>query len=61
MAGGPAIDCITLAEGPPGIESQADVESVVQPIRRAVRGHDAAAYVIACFSDPGPHLARETT
>ena len=61
MAGDPAIDCITLAEGPPGIESQADVESVVQPIRRAVQGHDAAAYVIACFSDPGLHLAREAT
>ena len=58
MAGGPAIDCITLAEGPPGIESQADVESVVQPIRRAVRGHDAAAYVIACFIDLGLNLAR---
>ena len=61
MAGGPAIDCVTLPEGPPGIESQADVESVVQPIRRAVQGHDAAAYVIACFSDPGLHLAREAT
>ncbi len=28
--------------------------------RRAVRDH-AAAYVIACFSDPGHHLAREAT
>jgi Asp/Glu/hydantoin racemase len=61
MAGGPAIECITLAEGPPGIETQADVESVVQPICRAVQGHPAAAYVIACFSDPGLHLAREAT
>ncbi len=61
MAGGPAIDCVTLPEGPPGIESQADVESVVQPIRRCVQGHDAQAYVIACFSDPGLHLAREAT
>ncbi|MEE8535410.1 MAG: aspartate/glutamate racemase family protein [Kiloniellales bacterium] len=61
MAGGPAIDCVTLPEGPPGIESQADVESVVQPICRAVQDHAAAAYVIACFSDPGLHLAREAT
>ena len=61
MAGGPAIDCVTLSEGPPGIESQADVESVVQPICRAVRDQAADAYVVACFSDPGLHLAREAT
>ena len=61
MAGGPAIECITLADGPPGIECQADVESVVQPICRAVKGHHARAYVIACFSDPGLPLAREAT
>jgi Asp/Glu/hydantoin racemase len=61
MAGGPAIECITLADGPPGIESQADVDSVVEPIRRAVEDRDAAAYVIACFSDPGLSLARAAT
>jgi Asp/Glu/hydantoin racemase len=62
MAGGPAIECVTLAEGPPGIESQADVEQVVQPIARLVRSReDAAAFVIACFSDPGLQLAREAT
>lgn len=62
MAGGPAIECVTLAEGPPGIETQAHVEQVVQPIRRLVRAReDAAAFVIACFSDPGLHAAREAT
>jgi Asp/Glu/hydantoin racemase len=62
MAGGPPIECLTLAEGPPGIESQAHVEQVVQPIARLVRAReDAAAFVIACFSDPGLHLAREAT
>ena len=61
MAGGPTIECITLADGPPGIESDADVESVVQPICRAVQDREAQAYVIACFSDPGLPLARETT
>ncbi|MGH6917807.1 MAG: aspartate/glutamate racemase family protein, partial [Geminicoccaceae bacterium] len=62
MAGGPAIECVTLAEGPPGIETQAHVEQVVQPIVRLVRAReDAAAFVIACFSDPGLHLAREAT
>jgi Asp/Glu/hydantoin racemase len=62
MAGGPAIECLTLAEGPPGIESQAHVEQVVQPVARLVLAReDAAAFAIACFSDPGLHLARETT
>jgi allantoin racemase len=60
MAGGPEIECVTLAEGPPGIEAQAHVEQVVQPILRFVRAReDAAAFVIACFSDPGLHVARE--
>jgi Asp/Glu/hydantoin racemase len=62
MAGGPAIECVTLAEGPPGIETQAHVEQVVQPICRLVRAReDPAAFVIACFSDPGLHSAREAT
>ena len=62
MAGGPAIECVTLAEGPPGIETQAHVEQVVRPICRLIRTReDAAAFVIACFSDPGLHAAREAT
>jgi allantoin racemase len=60
MEGGPEIECVTLAEGPPGIESQAHVEQVVQPILRLVRAReDAAAFVIACFSDSGLQVARE--
>jgi Asp/Glu/hydantoin racemase len=62
MDGGPEIECVTLAEGPPGIETQAHVEQVVPPICRLVRARaDAAAFVIACFSDPGLHAAREAT
>jgi Asp/Glu/hydantoin racemase len=62
MIGGPAIECLTLAEGPPGIETQAHVEQVVQPLCRLVRARaDASAFVIACFSDPGLHLCREAT
>ena len=62
MAGGPAIECVTLADGPPGIETQAHVEQVVEPICELVRAReDAAAFVIACFSDPGLHAAREAT
>ena len=61
MAGGPAIDCVTLKEGPPGIETQAHVESVVAPISATVknRDNDCSAFVIACYSDPGLHAARE--
>jgi Asp/Glu/hydantoin racemase len=62
IAGGPAIECVTLPEGPPGIETQAHVEQVVPPICRLVRAReDAAAFVIVCFSDPGLHVAREAT
>ena len=62
MAGGPEIECVTLAEGPPGIESQAHVEQVVQPLCRLVRARDDAdAFVIACFSDPGLFACREAS
>ena len=63
MAGGPAIECVTLTEGPPGIETQRDVESVVAPLMRLVsaREQDHSAFVIACFSDPGLHVLRELT
>ena len=57
--GGPAIECLTLAEGPFGVESQADVESVVAPLGRLVQERaDAAAFVLACYSDPGIDLCR---
>src|SRR5579872_4182333 len=62
-ADGPAIECLTLAEGPPGIESQSDADSVIQPLCRTIRARDneASAFVVACFSDPGLHSAREAT
>lgn len=63
IPGGPAVECTTLAEGPPGIETQHDVESVVPPLVRLVRERESghAAFVIACFSDPGLHVLREVT
>jgi len=63
MAGGPAIECVTLDEGPPGIETQQDVDSVVAPLVRRVteRERHYAAFVIACYSDPGLHSLREAT
>lgn len=57
--GGPGIVCETLDEGPPGIETQEHVESVVLPLVRHLERRPADAYVIACFSDPGLALARE--
>jgi allantoin racemase len=63
MAGAPRIECVTLAEGPSGIQTQRDVDGVVAPMLRLIAELDprAAAFVIACFSDPGLHSARETT
>ena len=63
MDGGPAIDCVTLKEGPPGIESQQHVDGVVAPMVKMVREKEAeyAAFVIACYSDPGLHSVREAT
>jgi allantoin racemase len=60
FANGPEIVCTTLAEGPYGIESQADVESVTMPLRRLLESDNGAdAFVIACYSDPGLHVCRE--
>jgi allantoin racemase len=60
--GGPEIVCETLTEGPFGIESQADADSVVMPLRRLVEGdNQSAAFVIACYSDPGLQVCREAT
>lgn len=57
--GGPEIVCETLADGPFGIESQADVEAVTLPLARRVAAGDAGAWVVACYSDPGLALCRE--
>jgi Asp/Glu/hydantoin racemase len=58
---GPEIECVTLAEGPPGIESQRDVDGVIAPLLARAAGLEnaAGAFVIACFSDPGLHALRE--
>jgi len=61
--GGPEIRCVTLAEGPPAVESQSDADGVILPLCRLIRATEAdtAAFVIACFSDPGLFSAREAT
>lgn len=63
LADGPVIECVTLAEGPPGIETQRHVDGVIGPLTRLIeqREADCSAFVIACYSDPGLHACREVT
>lgn len=59
---GPPIECLTLAEGPFGVESQVDSDSVVLPLVRLVQERaDAGAFVIACYSDPGLDACRSVS
>src|SRR5262245_29337214 len=59
---GPEIECVTLKEGPFGIETQEHVDSVALPLRRLVaQSNSVDAFVIACYSDPGLHVCREAT
>ena len=63
IPGGPTIDCMTLKEGPPGIETQQHVDGVIPHLLHLVREREAeySAFVIACYSDPGLHSVREAT
>jgi Asp/Glu/hydantoin racemase len=63
LSGGPSFECVTLREGPPGIQSQRDVDGVIGPLTRLIaeRDVDCSAFVIACYSDPGLFSAREVT
>lgn len=60
---GTPIRCVTLAEGPPGIESQAQADRVIAPMLdlAASLKTQALGYVIACFGDPGLHALRDET
>ena len=59
---GTPIRCLTLAEGPAGIESQMQADLTIAPmLRLAAAQKDAAGYVIACFGDPGLHALRDQT
>ena len=60
--GGSALDCVTLAEGPFGIESEADSIRVAPLLAEYMKAdNEADAFVIGCYSDPGLHLCREVT
>ena len=59
---GPRIECVSLSDGPFGIESQADIEAVTLPLRKMVsESRNVNAFVIACYSDPGLHVCREAS
>jgi len=59
---GPTIDCVTIANGPFGVESDEDVRVAATLVREEVKSdREAAAFVIACYSDPGLEAARQET
>ncbi len=51
----------TSSGGPPAIESDDDVFAAVAPMTELIEDHEAAAYVVACFSDPGLEYVRQVT
>lgn len=56
------IRCLTLADGPPGIESQRQADLTIAPmLALAAAQKDALGYVVACFGDPGLHALRDQT
>jgi hypothetical protein len=56
---GPEIVCSTLAEVPFGIETQADVESVVMPLRRLVEADNSSdCYSVRPRRSRQPDLGR---
>jgi Asp/Glu/hydantoin racemase len=61
LPGGVPIACVTLVDGPPGIESQLDVDRASLAVHDFAVAHQerASAFVVACFSDPGLALLRE--
>jgi len=62
MTDGPQIDCVTIAGAPFGIASDADVAVATPMVRDLIAADsDAAAFVIACYSDPGLAEARAVT
>lgn len=62
LTGGPNIECVTLTEGPFGVENQVHSDQVVLPLVALIqRRPDASAFVIACYSDPGIDACRSVS
>ncbi len=56
-----AVEVVTSTNGPRAIESDDDVAAAVAPMLAVAEAHTAAAYVVACFSDPGLDELRAAT
>jgi allantoin racemase len=63
LPGGPQILCETLHEGPPGVETQTQVDATTGLLLDWLEAHPelaaSDAIIIACFSDPGLQALRE--
>lgn len=61
----PEIRCVTLEDGPRGINTARDSDDAAPAVLRYIERHgsddDVAGFVVACFSDPGVYAARELT
>lgn len=57
------IRCVTLADGPPGIETQRQADLTIAPMLKLAERlrPEALGFVIACFGDPGLHTLRDQT
>lgn len=59
VPGLPRIETMTSLDGPFGVETQADADAAIDPLVKIVEARrDAAAIVLACFSDPGIDACR---
>lgn len=58
---GPALDVVSLRDGPEAVYSWRDWHAAVEPICRRIEQDPADAYLIACASDPGIEAARAVT
>lgn len=62
MQDGPLLDCITLDQGPFGVETLAHVNLAERLLMEHVTEDDEAdAFVLGCYSDPGLFACREVT
>lgn len=59
---GPRLECVTLDDGPFGVETLADVNLAERLLMAYVReDSQACAFVLGCYSDPGLFACRDLT
>lgn len=61
FSGGPALEVVTLRDGPPTVYTWRDWHAVSEPLCRLIERETADVFVIACASDPGMEAARAST